>query len=233
MTPYISKKECKEVCERCKTDWNDLGCPCPCHSLPQEDKKCTYEYEFNADPNDTLCGKKMPCSLHSSLPTEDTKCKKSVIIGTTPNGLLPHWGACDKINCEEHTPPTESIREELAELEHEQWIKWSKSIAENEDISFERFARWQKLWCSYSQLTEEEKDQDREWADKVLSIVASEIAKARKEAKEDCDTHVEMEVREERERIAKEIEKERDLNYFKDGIYAFNACIGIALKDRE
>lgn len=31
--------KCKEVCERCKTDWNDLGCPCSCHSYPTQQKK--------------------------------------------------------------------------------------------------------------------------------------------------------------------------------------------------
>lgn len=65
------------------------------------------------------------------------------------------------------------LLEKLAELEHEQWIKWSKSIAENEHISFERFERWQELWRPYCLLTEKEKDQDREYADKTLEIFDS------------------------------------------------------------
>lgn len=62
-------------------------------------------------------------------------------------------------------------REALAELEHDQWIAWSKNIAETETITPARLERWKKLWRPYSELTEAEKDQDREWADKVLSII--------------------------------------------------------------
>ncbi|KKN03724.1 hypothetical protein LCGC14_1104830 [marine sediment metagenome] len=60
----------------------------------------------------------------------------------------------------------EEIREGLAEIEHEQWIVWSKAVAPA--VSPERRARWAKLWIPYSELTEEQKDQDRVWADKVL-----------------------------------------------------------------
>jgi hypothetical protein len=67
----------------------------------------------------------------------------------------------------------EELRELLAELEHEQWIAWSKNIAESESINFERLERWKKLWRLYSELTEAEKDQDREWADKVIKIFDS------------------------------------------------------------
>lgn len=47
----------------------------------------------------------------------------------------------------------EEIREGLAELEHEQWIKWSKSVAS--EVSPERRARWELLWIPYSELAEE------------------------------------------------------------------------------
>ena len=63
-----------------------------------------------------------------------------------------------------------NLYEELAELEHKQWIAWSKNIVKTEKISFERIKRWEKLWRPYSELTETEKDQDREWARKVLKI---------------------------------------------------------------
>lgn len=63
-------------------------------------------------------------------------------------------------------------REVLAEIEHEQWIAWSKNIAETEpDLNPDRLIRWSTLWRPYSELTEAEKDQDREWADKVLSAL--------------------------------------------------------------
>jgi hypothetical protein len=63
------------------------------------------------------------------------------------------------------------LREQLAELGHDQWVDWSKTIAHNENLSGERLKRWQKLWVPYNQLTEKEKDSDRAWDDKVLKIL--------------------------------------------------------------
>lgn len=68
-----------------------------------------------------------------------------------------------------------NLYNELAELEHEQWIAWSKDIARTENITPERLERWRKLWRPYSELTEAEKDQDREWAQKVLKIVKKHL----------------------------------------------------------
>ncbi len=63
--------------------------------------------------------------------------------------------------------------EELAKLEHNQWVKWSKSIAESETISKKRLLRWKKLRVSYETLTEKEKERDRKWARKVLQRIKS------------------------------------------------------------
>ncbi len=63
------------------------------------------------------------------------------------------------------------LREALAELEHEQWIAWSKTVAGTETLSRKRLQRWQSQWKPYAELTDAEKDQDREWADKVLAIL--------------------------------------------------------------
>ena len=68
-------------------------------------------------------------------------------------------------------------REKLAELEHEQWVKWSQQVAKTEVISKERLARWSKLWRPYAVLTEAEKDQDREYADKVIQSLKSQLDK--------------------------------------------------------
>ncbi len=75
-------------------------------------------------------------------------------------------------------------RELLAELEHEQWIVWSKDIAATEDIKSKRAMRWEKLWRPYSELTESEKDQDREWADKAIAILHDRITRFIKEQEE-------------------------------------------------
>ena len=65
------------------------------------------------------------------------------------------------------------LREALAELEHIQWMAWSKHLAQSERLSADRVATWETMWRPYSELTEEQKDQDREWADRVLNIVRS------------------------------------------------------------
>ena len=60
--------------------------------------------------------------------------------------------------------------EALAELEHEQWVAWSKALAD--EIKPERLARWQALWIPYSELSEEMKGHDRKWARKIRARAA-------------------------------------------------------------
>ena len=72
------------------------------------------------------------------------------------------------------------LLEKLATLEHEQWIAWSKSIVREEQISLERYNRWVELWVPYEDLTEEQKEQDRVWARKVLEVILKEIEVERK-----------------------------------------------------
>ena len=67
------------------------------------------------------------------------------------------------------------ICEKLADLEHEQWIQWSKTIAEREPISEETKKRWEKYWVPYSELTEEVKEYDRKWARKAMAIILEQI----------------------------------------------------------
>ena len=64
-----------------------------------------------------------------------------------------------------------SLREKLAEIEHNQWVSWSKAIAEKENLSPERIERWKKLWVPYGELPEEAKELDREWADKAIGVI--------------------------------------------------------------
>lgn len=59
----------------------------------------------------------------------------------------------------------------LAELEHEQWVEWSKNISERENLSQDRVDRWMSLWIPYSELSEEMKEQDRVWARKSLDAL--------------------------------------------------------------
>jgi len=72
------------------------------------------------------------------------------------------------------------LLEKLAELEHEQWVEWSKQIAKTENISQERLARWIPLWKPYKYLSPEFQEQDRKWARKVIVL----LEKTNQEAKQ-------------------------------------------------
>jgi hypothetical protein len=63
------------------------------------------------------------------------------------------------------------LRERLAELEHEQWSYWADSIIATEPISNKRKDRWVSYMIPYPELSEELKEHDRVWADKVLAIM--------------------------------------------------------------
>ena len=62
------------------------------------------------------------------------------------------------------------LLEKLAELEHEQWVAWSKALDDTETLSDKRMERWVKLWVPYSELSEKDKEFDREWARKVFRL---------------------------------------------------------------
>ncbi len=66
----------------------------------------------------------------------------------------------------------EQLREALAALEHEQWCEWSHNLAETEHLSPERLSSWAKRWVPYSELSEEDKELDRIYADQVLELIA-------------------------------------------------------------
>lgn len=78
----------------------------------------------------------------------------------------------------------------LAVLEHEQWAHWMKFLykqcRQQEDgsliIPVERVSRWGTLMeLDYSELTEKEKESDREWARKIvptLETIARQTAES-------------------------------------------------------
>ncbi len=61
--------------------------------------------------------------------------------------------------------------EELSEVEHDQWMKWTKDVAKKEDISPGRLKRWKKYWVPYDELPESAKEQDREFARKAEKVI--------------------------------------------------------------
>ena len=66
---------------------------------------------------------------------------------------------------------SKEILEMLAELEHEQWIFWAKSIIKSEKISDKRKNRWEKLFIPYCDLNKNQKEQDRIWARKIMRML--------------------------------------------------------------
>lgn len=68
---------------------------------------------------------------------------------------------------------SKNLLEELAELEHEQWIEWSKAIAPEINTAYfmPHLERWKKCWVPYSKLSESDKEHDRKWARKILAIL--------------------------------------------------------------
>ncbi len=67
-----------------------------------------------------------------------------------------------------------NLYNELAELEHQQWAHWTKYMLDN--LTPENIERWNKqIETPYVELSEKEKDSDREWAEKVLRIVRKHL----------------------------------------------------------
>lgn len=67
---------------------------------------------------------------------------------------------------------TNKYLEQLASIEHDQWIEWAKALLKAEPgISKERKERWEKLFVPYAELSEESKEQDRVYARKILEIM--------------------------------------------------------------
>lgn len=68
------------------------------------------------------------------------------------------------------------LLEALAELEHNQWMKWSLNLADNEEhLSQRRLDRWKICWKPYRDLPEIEKGADRIWAEKVLFVLKKHL----------------------------------------------------------
>ena len=86
--------------------------------------------------------------------------------------------------------------EKLADIEHQQWCEWSKSIAEDlarliklttskrtitqEDMEFiksqkKRLERWEKLWVPYNELPDVFKVSDMKWAWRAYTTITWEM----------------------------------------------------------
>lgn len=66
--------------------------------------------------------------------------------------------------------PYKKLLEELSDLEHRQWIHWTKYMLDN--LTTENIERWRRQ-CDipYDQLIDSEKNSDREWAYKIIDKI--------------------------------------------------------------
>ena len=64
----------------------------------------------------------------------------------------------------------DKLMEKLADLEHDQWSHWTRHMLDN--LTDENIARWRRqIDTPYSELSEKEKDSDREWAKKIIGVI--------------------------------------------------------------
>ena len=64
----------------------------------------------------------------------------------------------------------DKLIEKLSDLEHDQWSHWTKYMLDN--LTDENIARWRRqIDTPYSELSEKEKESDREWARKVIDVI--------------------------------------------------------------
>jgi len=78
----------------------------------------------------------------------------------------------------EDDPIVIELLEQLAKLEHDQWIYYSKDVANRisnasslELLQNETVNKWRTKWVDYILLSEQDKDKDRIWAKKVLEVL--------------------------------------------------------------
>lgn len=64
----------------------------------------------------------------------------------------------------------DKLIEELSDLEHDQWVKWSRvTFLKLDDFTIDEIVnKWRPNWKPYSELPEEEKEKDRIFARKVI-----------------------------------------------------------------
>lgn len=65
--------------------------------------------------------------------------------------------------------PDFDLMEALAQLEHDQWLHWSQTVAAQVDEATRK--KWQGSWVPYSALPEAMKEVDRFWARQVTGLL--------------------------------------------------------------
>jgi hypothetical protein len=65
--------------------------------------------------------------------------------------------------------------EQMAALEHDQWVTWSRSVSEpRAETPEETRILWENQWIPYAELTSDEKKANRYWARKMTQLFERE-----------------------------------------------------------
>ena len=118
-------------------------------------------------PDDALRTSVMGMLLKNKQPQEEIEESK------TSMPMNPNYGkhleiTADQIS-EYKKEESDDLLEQLSALEHEQWAHWTKYMLES--LTADNIARWkEQIETSYENLSDKEKESDREWARKVLKI---------------------------------------------------------------
>lgn len=60
--------------------------------------------------------------------------------------------------------------DQLANLEHEQWMEWARTLMDTEVLSKDRKDRWSKFFIPYSELSDKDKESDIQYARKDMEV---------------------------------------------------------------
>lgn len=69
----------------------------------------------------------------------------------------------------QETSTSDDLIEALAEIEHEQWMHWSRTVAS--EVTDATRGKWKRSWVNYDELTDDLKEADRVWARKVVGLL--------------------------------------------------------------
>lgn len=109
--------------------------------------------------------------------------------------------------------PLSELKEKLADLEHYQWATWTEYMINN--WTKENIERWERqLRTPYSELSEKEKESDREWADRVLKIVNEWKKQFIKEILDE----IEKDISYQKTYLAGDFERDKPINWRIEGL---------------
>jgi hypothetical protein len=110
------------------------------------------------------------------MKTKDEALKMAISFASVISETYATGGEAEKVinACKEalEQPAQEPVAllEALSDLEHQQWMKWAKSIIDSEPISESRKQRWLTMMVDYKDLPDNIQEYDREWARKVMAL---------------------------------------------------------------